>query len=99
MSAENLPSTNDNAHHGYKCNVGKLLKLHLVNFMCHSNFEIEFNPRINVLVGNNGSGKSAVFSALIIGLGKNANAAGRSSNIKRKLIVLIISGFQLFEIL
>lgn len=45
---------------------------------------INFNERVNLLVGNNGSGKSAILTALVVGLGCKASATNRSSNIKRK---------------
>lgn len=62
---------------------GKILRMHLRNFMCHGNFTIDFNKNVNLLVGSNGSGKSAVLTALIVGLGAKANVTSRSSNIKR----------------
>lgn len=65
---------------------GKILMVKLRNFMCHQNLVVEFNRRTNLLIGNNGSGKSAVLTALIIGLGCKANATNRSSNIKRKFL-------------
>lgn len=61
---------------------GKILAVILRNFMCHSNLKVEFNTRTNLLVGQNGSGKSAILTALIIGLGSKANATNRSSSIK-----------------
>lgn len=63
---------------------GKILAVKLRNFMCHKNLTVDFNQRTNLLVGNNGSGKSAVLTALIIGLGCKANATNRSNSIKRK---------------
>lgn len=63
---------------------GKILKIQLKNFMCHRNMVVEFNKRANLLVGNNGSGKSAVLAALTIGLGCSASATNRSSSLKRK---------------
>ncbi|XP_055715887.1 structural maintenance of chromosomes protein 6 isoform X2 [Phlebotomus papatasi] len=62
---------------------GKILYIHLKNFMCHSNLRVELNKRCNVIVGNNGSGKSAILTSLIIGLGGKASTAHRSSNIKQ----------------
>ncbi|GAB0092733.1 structural maintenance of chromosomes protein 6 [Sergentomyia squamirostris] len=62
---------------------GKILYIHLKNFMCHSNLRVEFNKRCNIIVGNNGSGKSAILTALVIGLGGKASAAHRSSNLKQ----------------
>lgn len=62
---------------------GKILKIQLKNFMCHRNMVVEFNKRANLLVGNNGSGKSAVLAALTIGLGCSASATNRSSSLKQ----------------
>lgn len=61
---------------------GKIKKIHLRNFMCHSNFEVNLNNNVNVFVGLNGSGKSAILSALAIGLGSKASSTARSSSIK-----------------
>lgn len=49
---------------------GKIKKIQLKNFMCHSNFQVVLNKNVNVFVGLNGSGKSAILTALAIGLGK-----------------------------
>lgn len=50
--------------------------------MCHKHLSVEFNPRSNLLIGANGSGKSAILTALILGLGAKATATNRSSSIK-----------------
>ncbi|XP_017845127.1 structural maintenance of chromosomes protein 6 [Drosophila busckii] len=62
---------------------GKIISLRLKNFMCHSNLFIEFGPNINFLVGNNGSGKSAVITALALGLTSSARATSRASSIQK----------------
>lgn len=62
---------------------GKILKMQLKNFMCHRNLIIDFNKRANLLVGNNGSGKSAILAALTVGLGCSANSTNRSSSLKQ----------------
>lgn len=54
--------------------------------MCHSNLVIEFNQSINLLVGNNGSGKSAILTALAIGLGARASVTARGNSVKRKIL-------------
>ena len=74
---------------------GKVLKIVLKNFMCHSNLKLDFNLRVNLLVGNNGSGKSAILTALIIGLGCKASTSNRSSNITRKTLARIVLVFYL----
>lgn len=65
---------------GLRC--GRIEKMHLRNFMCHANLEMEFNQKINLLVGNNGSGKSAIITALAIGLGADARSTNRGKNTK-----------------
>uniref|UniRef100_A0A672HFU7 Structural maintenance of chromosomes protein 6 n=1 Tax=Salarias fasciatus TaxID=181472 RepID=A0A672HFU7_SALFA len=55
----------------------------LKNFMCHSLLgPFTFGPNVNFVVGNNGSGKSAVLTALIVSLGGNAHATNRGSSLK-----------------
>lgn len=41
-----------------------LKKLHIKNFRCFSDYEIEFAPRVTVLFGKNGSGKSTLIHAM-----------------------------------
>jgi chromosome segregation ATPase len=50
--------------------------------MCHSNFQVVLNGNVNVFVGLNGSGKSAILTALAIGLGSKASSTSRSANLK-----------------
>lgn len=40
------------------------------------------NKNVNLFVGDNGSGKSAILAALAIGLGCKASATSRSTNLK-----------------
>lgn len=41
-----------------------LKKLHIKNFRCFSDYEIEFAPRVTVLFGKNGSGKTTLIHAM-----------------------------------
>ena len=43
-------------------------KLKLKNFRCYDELEIDFEPQLTVIVGENGKGKTAIFDALAIGL-------------------------------
>ncbi|XP_043924473.1 structural maintenance of chromosomes protein 6 [Protopterus annectens] len=70
----------------YVSNVGEfgiIESISLRNFMCHSLLgPFKFGPNVNFIVGNNGSGKSAVLTALIVGLGGKATITNRGSSIK-----------------
>ena len=57
---------------------GTIMKVKVTNFMCHQNLEVEFGPRINFIVGENGSGKSAVLTALMVCLGTRKGAKERT---------------------
>lgn len=46
----------------------RIKKLKLQNFRCYENLEIDFESGLNVIVGENGRGKTAVFDAAAIGL-------------------------------
>ncbi|CAG9809549.1 unnamed protein product [Chironomus riparius] len=61
---------------------GKIKKIYLQNFMCHANFEVDLNKCINIIVGLNGSGKSAILTAIAIGLGGKASSTARSTSLK-----------------
>lgn len=52
------------------------------NFMCHSKLRIRLGPLINFIIGHNGSGKSAVLTALTMCLGGKATASNRGANLK-----------------
>uniref|UniRef100_A0A4W3I3H0 Structural maintenance of chromosomes protein 6 n=1 Tax=Callorhinchus milii TaxID=7868 RepID=A0A4W3I3H0_CALMI len=63
--------------------VGIIESISLKNFMCHACLgPFKFGPNVNFVVGNNGSGKSAVLAALIVGLGGKATATNRGYSIK-----------------
>jgi structural maintenance of chromosomes protein 6 len=51
--------------------------LELVNFMCHSHFRCTFNPRVTFITGKNGSGKSAIATAICMAFGMQSRTLGR----------------------
>ncbi|XP_011862086.1 PREDICTED: structural maintenance of chromosomes protein 6 [Vollenhovia emeryi] len=61
---------------------GKVKKVRVHNFMCHDALEVTLNKNVNFIVGRNGSGKSAILTALTVGLGARANVTSRGTSIK-----------------
>lgn len=61
---------------------GVIEEVQMINFMCHANLKIELGPLINFIIGHNGSGKSAILTALQICLGNKATSTNRSKSLK-----------------
>ncbi|KAK9498745.1 hypothetical protein O3M35_003312 [Rhynocoris fuscipes] len=61
---------------------GKVKRIRMYNFMCHSQLEFNFGDRINFISGKNGSGKSAILTALVIGLGGKTKDTNRGQSLK-----------------
>lgn len=47
----------------------KIDSIQLKNFGCFKNLELSFNPKLTVIVGKNGSGKSTILDAIAIAVG------------------------------
>uniref|UniRef100_A0A3B3E1R5 Structural maintenance of chromosomes protein 6 n=2 Tax=Oryzias melastigma TaxID=30732 RepID=A0A3B3E1R5_ORYME len=63
--------------------IGLIESITLKNFMCHRSLgPFQFGPNVNFIVGNNGSGKSAILTALIVGLGGKATVTNRGGSLK-----------------
>ena len=52
---------------------GSLLSIKLINFKSHQHFAVDFGPRVNFIVGRNGTGKSSILAGIIAALGGNPN--------------------------
>ncbi|XP_018392244.1 PREDICTED: structural maintenance of chromosomes protein 6 [Cyphomyrmex costatus] len=72
----------DDAVQNEECTAGKVKKIRVNNFMCHDALEITLNENVNFIVGRNGSGKSAILTALTVGLGARANVTSRGTSVK-----------------
>ncbi|KAG5644532.1 hypothetical protein DXG03_008186 [Asterophora parasitica] len=68
--------------HGGIADHGIIERIEMVNFMCHKYLKFEFGPQINFIIGHNGSGKSAVLSAITVALGGKSNSTGRGTGLK-----------------
>ncbi|KAI0366623.1 P-loop containing nucleoside triphosphate hydrolase protein [Pilatotrama ljubarskyi] len=62
--------------------MGIIESIEMHQFMCHKYLTFSLGPQINFIIGHNGSGKSAVLSALTVALGGKANTTGRGSGLK-----------------
>ncbi|KAL1245316.1 Structural maintenance of chromosomes protein [Trichinella spiralis] len=78
MSASTEEFTNS-----VNCNLsfGCIKRLRVRNFMCHRDIDLEFGERVNFIIGVNGSGKSALLSAVMVALGCRAVDTSRGSNL------------------
>ncbi|CAG8723013.1 11983_t:CDS:10, partial [Racocetra persica] len=56
--------------------------IELVDFMCHKFLKVNFGPKINFIIGHNGSGKSAILTGITVCLGGKANVTNRASNLR-----------------
>ncbi|TFY75234.1 hypothetical protein EWM64_g8778 [Hericium alpestre] len=63
-----------------KFGVIEMIEMH--QFMCHKYLVFKLGPQINFIIGHNGSGKSAVLSAITVALGGKATATGRGNGLK-----------------
>ncbi|ROV89343.1 hypothetical protein VMCG_09646 [Cytospora schulzeri] len=61
---------------------GILESIECINFMCHERLKVELGPLLNFVVGENGSGKSAVLTAITLCLGGKASSTNRGGSLK-----------------
>lgn len=61
---------------------GIIQQVECTNFMCHRHLVIPLGPLINFIIGHNGSGKSAILTAIAICLGGKASSTNRGQSLK-----------------
>lgn len=61
---------------------GILESIECINFMCHTKLHVPLGPLLNFIVGENGSGKSAVLTAITLCLGAKASSTNRGGSLK-----------------
>ncbi|XP_072313154.1 structural maintenance of chromosomes protein 6 [Eucyclogobius newberryi] len=75
-----VPSSGERVATG---DIGLIESITVKNFMCHHLLgPFHFGPNVNFIIGNNGSGKSAILTALIVGLGGKAMFTNRGLSLK-----------------
>ncbi|CAG8481459.1 1769_t:CDS:10 [Paraglomus brasilianum] len=67
---------------GTTAEAGVIDSIELVNFMCHKYLKVNLGPKINFIIGHNGSGKSAILTAITVCLGGKATTTNRASSLK-----------------
>ena len=63
-------SINADVDSGLNYCLGAIQYVKLTNFMSHHDFEWKPGPKINLITGRNGAGKSSILQAIVIGLGE-----------------------------
>ncbi|XP_011410337.2 PREDICTED: structural maintenance of chromosomes protein 6-like [Amphimedon queenslandica] len=61
---------------------GVIEKILLTDFMCHAKLEVKLQSCVNFILGDNGSGKSAIMTAIIVALGGKAHSTQRAQSLK-----------------
>lgn len=74
--------TRENIKRNVPAECGIIQEISCTNFMCHAQLTVTLGPLINFIIGHNGSGKSAVLTALSLCLGGKASATNRGQNLK-----------------
>lgn len=61
---------------------GSIKRIRVENFMCHPSLSIDLADRVNFITGQNGSGKSAILTALCVAFGIKARGTQRATSLK-----------------
>ncbi|TPX33700.1 hypothetical protein SmJEL517_g03463 [Synchytrium microbalum] len=68
-------SANDSSNSGLR---GVIKSVELFNFLTHEHHHIDLVPNINFITGKNGSGKSSILTAIVVGFGARASDTNRA---------------------
>lgn len=82
LMSQELGSAAQNLAENQALECGILQSITCQNFMCHTKLHVVLGPNINFIIGHNGSGKSAVLTAITLCLGGKAAATNRGQSLK-----------------
>ncbi|KAK7037566.1 Structural maintenance of chromosomes protein 6 [Paramarasmius palmivorus] len=91
---ESIQSRHENPVDQGVAEYGTIEAIEMHQFMCHKNLKFTFGPNINFIIGHNGSGKSAILTAIMVALGGKTTSTGRAKGIKD----FVRSGQQVAEV-
>jgi len=77
---------------------GSIVRIRCHQFLTYREVTINPGPRLNIVVGPNGTGKSSIVCAIAIGLGGHPKLLGRSDNIGEFVMMGCDEGFVEIEI-
>ena len=78
--------------------LGQILRVKLHNFVTYYDVEFQPGPMLNVVLGPNGTGKSTIVCALVLGLGGQPKDLGRAKEISEYVNHTKDSGFVEIEL-
>ncbi|KAJ2662182.1 Structural maintenance of chromosomes protein 6 [Coemansia sp. RSA 1199] len=81
-SVTRLRNRGDNGSASEEPSIGIVERVELTDFMCHEYADVNLCHKVNFITGQNGSGKSAILTGLVIALGGKASATNRAPNLK-----------------
>ena len=67
---------------GSVADAGIIKYVEVYNFMCHKYLAFDLGPQLNFIIGHNGSGKSAILTAITLALGGRATSTSRGNSLK-----------------
>ncbi|KAJ2550115.1 Structural maintenance of chromosomes protein 6 [Coemansia sp. RSA 1933] len=74
--------TQNGSQESSEVGIGIVEMVEVIDFMCHERAVVHLQPKVNFITGQNGSGKSAILTGLLIALGGSASSTNRASNIR-----------------
>lgn len=82
MATQRLQARPTRVGDNHMADNGILESITCINFMCHDHLRVDLGPLLNFIVGENGSGKSAILTAITLCLGGKASTTNRGGSLR-----------------